>query len=275
MERKNVHVHEKQLALLEIFDCLCKSNNFTYYLFAGTLLGAARHKGFIPWDPDLDVAMPRKDYEAFLKLYSINQQKSSPYFLGTYANQKDHFSPHAILYLNRTKLLVDKPSYERKYRSHEGVYIDVFPLDNGPDKPELQKKQSRKLAFYKKILYWKAGQYYHEGFLYKVAKSAIRLFLCILPLRFVHWMMNKAMSHYNSKTTNFIIDGGTSYTYEKTILPKDIYGTPTQLEFEGKLFSAPSKYSEYLKKYYGDYMSFPPEEARRAMLDKMPSFIEF
>lgn len=274
MEKENIHIHKKQLALLEVFDHLCKSNDLTYYLFAGTLLGAVRHKGFIPWDPDLDVAMPRKDYETFLRLFSKNQQKDAPYFIGTYMTQKDHYSPHAILYLNRTRILLDRPSYERNFKSHEGVYIDVFPLDNGPDEPKLQKKQSKRMAFYKKLLYWKAGQYYRSGLFYKFAKSLIRFCLHILPLRFVHWMMNKEMSRYNNKKTNFIIDGGTSYTYERTILSKDIYGVPTQLEFEGKMFSVPNKYSEYLKKYYGDYMKFPPESSIKTMLEKMPTFIE-
>jgi len=274
MTKQNVHIHVKQLALLEIFNQLCKDNNLVYYLFAGTLLGAVRHKGFIPWDPDLDVAMPRKDYETFLKLYSKNQQENAAYFVGTHMTQKDHYSPHAVLYLNRTKILWERPNYERKYKSHEGVYIDIFPLDNGPDDLKLQRKQSNMIAFYKKILYWKAGQYYHDGFFYKSAKSLIRFCLFLLPLRLVHWMMNKEMSRYNGKTTNYIIDGGTSYTYEKTILPKDIYGIPVLLEFEGKMFFSPCKFNDYLRRYYGDFMSFPSEKARNAMLEKMPLFIE-
>lgn len=268
-----LNIHEKQLELLEYVHNQCVKHDLIYYLFAGTLLGAIRHKGFIPWDKDLDVALPRNDYEKLISYIHEDSDNRSLYFLGTYKNQKDHYSPHAILYLNDTVVTdVNGVSLSKNLKSHPGVYIDIFPLDNGPDNIVLQKRQAKKLASLKRLMYYKKGELFHKGFFYTAGKKTISFVLKIFPLKSLMKKIDKEMTRYNCSNTNYLIDGGTSYTYERTILEKSIYGQPIQIEFENKMFFGPQNPASYLKKYYGDYMKQPSTEHINAELSTFPLY---
>src|SRR5699024_7471673 len=118
-------VQKDQLDILIEFDRICKKNNIKYQLFAGTLLGAIRHKGFIPWDDDIDVCMLREDYEKFLNI--CNKDMKNEYFLQTYNSDTNYIMQFAKLRKNNTIFL------ERVTANcdiHHGVYIDIFPLDD-------------------------------------------------------------------------------------------------------------------------------------------------
>jgi len=104
---------------------ICEKNNLSYFLIGGTLLGAVRHKGFIPWDDDLDIAIPRKDYEKFLKI--CQTQLNSDYFLHCNKTDPDYWLPFAKVRKKNT--LFDEKSIT-SIETHKGIYNDVFPLDN-------------------------------------------------------------------------------------------------------------------------------------------------
>jgi len=249
-----------QLALLDEFKKICETNHLKYYLAAGTMLGAVRHKGFIPWDPDIDIIMPREDYENFLKIASKTLDQR--FFLASYKTTKNHFNPHAKIYLNGTEIIYTDKNFRKHTKEHKGLYIDFAPLDRAPEDPKLQKKQAREIAFYEKLRYYKEGTVYNKGFLgYKVlGKAIIRAFMSIFPIRWINRKQDLAMQKYNHSPSSLVCDMPSKYPYAKMVLPAYIYGNPTPIIFEGREFTGPEKVDEYLKKYYGDYMKFPSKD---------------
>ncbi len=254
-----------QLELLDITDEICKKMNLTYYLIGGTLLGAVRHKGFIPWDADIDIAMPREDYEAFLRYWTENP--SSRYFYQHFSTEKNHLTPHAILKIKNTKVVMcERVS---KYKpEHEGIYMDVFPLDNPPELAEQQQKQAKKIKRIQRIIELKAGyEYASTSTLQKCAKKLLQVFLLPFSFVFLNRQMDNCMKKYSSPDGKFLVSMASHYSYWKQLMPKDIYGEPTKVSFENKLYNAPAEVNEYLTRIYKDYMKLPTDDNLYAILD--------
>ena len=117
----------KELESLEYFDSFCKENELRYYLLGGCVIGALRHGGFIPWDDDIDIIMPRRDYDRFCKL--APKRLSDEYFLQTYFTDKNYPNPFAKIRLRGTEFV---ESITERSKMKGGIYIDVFPFDNFP-----------------------------------------------------------------------------------------------------------------------------------------------
>lgn len=184
-----------QLELLDITDKVCKELKLTYYLIGGTLLGAVRHQGFIPWDADIDIAMPRADYEAFLKYW--NENPSDRYFYQHYTTEKNHLCPHAILKIKNTKVYM-KERLTKYAPKHEGIYMDIFPLDNPPSTQNLQKKQANKIKQIKRIIELKSGyEYASTSVLKKIAKKIIQAVLSPFSFAYLNKELDKCMSKYS------------------------------------------------------------------------------
>lgn len=254
-----------QLELLDITDEICKTKNLTYYLIGGTLLGAIRHNGFIPWDADIDIAMPREDYEAFLKYWVENP--SERYFYQHFSTEKNHLCPHAILKIKNTKVVMNEriSKYKPKY---EGIYMDIFPLDNPPELLEQQKKQEEKIKKIRRIIELKSGYEYSSiSILKKFAKKLLQIIL--IPVSFVHLnrKMDNCMKKYSSSNGKYFVSMASHYSYWKQLMPKEIYGKPTRVSFENKLYNAPAKVDEYLTRIYKDYMKLPAEDNLYSILD--------
>ncbi len=140
-------VHKVHLEIVSEVKRICKKNGIKYSMIAGTLLGAVRHHGFIPWDDDLDIGMLRRDYERFLQV--ARKELCRQYFLQTWETDKNFVLPFAKIRKNGTKL-VEKNSADVKM--HQGIYIDIFPFDNLPRKAFEQKKQNWITWLLKRIL---------------------------------------------------------------------------------------------------------------------------
>ena len=135
-------VQQKELQILLEVDRICKRNGLTYYLIGGSALGAVRHGGFIPWDDDIDIAMPRDDYRKFLKLCS--RELPAEYFLQTYTSQPDFPYPFAKVNLNNTTFIENRL---HKLNIHHGIFIDVFPLDGVPHRKMWQALEAKLVKF--------------------------------------------------------------------------------------------------------------------------------
>lgn len=241
-----------ELKMLELFVQICEKENLHYYLLGGTMLGAVRHKGFIPWDDDIDVGMPRADYEKFLLCASKYLPKG--YFLQTYKTDKDYPYPYAKM---RDTHTIYKENALKNLSINHGVWIDVFPLDFCPVKR-----------------FWFLWHHYLlreriKFVLYKWEKASIKLKLfrilsCVFSPSWHNAVKrdDKLMSSYQKDTTmtaNLCGAWG-----EREIVPTEWYGEGTTLAFEHLKVKVPVKYHQWLTQVYGDYMELPPVEKRIA-----------
>ena len=257
-----------QLPLLDEIDRISKELNLVYYLIGGTLLGAVRNSGFIPWDPDMDIAMPRQDYEK-LKCY-FKTYKSDVFFYEDYDSEKYHNSTHAILRIKGTTVIFKRLSGVGKKISNNGLFLDIFPLDKSPMDIKKRTKQIRKILRIKRILYYKEAQIYDRKKKIKnMFKKLISLFLSVISYKSLGKKLTKVETKYNEENSDYLVSMSSHYSYEKQLINKDVYGVPQKIIFEGKEYSAPNDIDAYLTKIYGNYLKLPPEEKRFLGIDEI------
>ena len=242
------------LDLVVEFDKVCKKHNLTYYLDGGSLLGAVRHNGFIPWDDDIDVTMPREDYEKFLRL---GNEFECPYFLQTpYSDSGYYYSFARVRNSNTTAL-----NQMFKYQGfNQGVWISVFPLDKFPlDKGEELYMKIRELALENSTFMRMKNPYLSEADRKRVKEYSGRN-----PL-ITYEEIQKLASQYNNLETDYwgtIIITAVNYN-RKTLLRKS-YEKMVYHKFENLLLPIPSGYDDVLSTEYGNYMELPPISERCA-----------
>lgn len=253
-----------ELGILEEFDKICVENNIDYFLVGGCAIGIVRHKGFIPWDDDIDVGMNREDYDKFLRIaeeqysdkYSVINNDTNPKF----PLMNTRWGLKGTEY--KTEDLKDIPG-------DFGIFLDIFCFDNVPDDDKLMKKQGTKAWFYGKMLVLsgvKRPTLYYYGFKAKVLHAIFFVAHYVLKIfhltsRHFYKKANKYGTMYkNEETKRF------AYMYDPqrftSMLDKsDIYPT-RRMNFEGVSVKVPYKIEEYLSTRYGDYMKLPPEDKR-------------
>ena len=236
-----------QLNILDFIDVLCKENGLKYYLYAGTLLGAIRHKGFIPWDDDLDVCMPRPDYD---KLINI---------MGT--RDKDRFSMKCIdlgkkeynycfaKIIDNYTVAIEKGKFQG---DDLGVYVDIFPLDGvGNDIKKAKKIVHHNKKYVKQILCIEAGK--EMNF-----KGKILFWLGRKRLNEILRHNMKKNDFYRSKYVTDIASITNTLFFDR----ESFEGERVEL-FEGQEYNIPYNSEEVLETMYGNYMELPPEEERK------------
>lgn len=237
------------LQLLQEFDRVCKQLDIPYVLFAGTMLGAVRHQGFVPWDDDVDVMMLREDYDRFLREAGpvLDEEK---FFL-----QKE-FSQHwpmffSKLRLNHTTCL--ERFHPRDPQLHQGVYMDIFPCDHAA-KTEL----GRRIQFLaSKVVIAKSLD--RRG--YDTDSSMKKLFMAfcrLLPMG-PFLQLTKGRRKATGTVHSFL---GAASSYTKNVYSSRFFTQWTEAAFEGGTYPIPRDYDEVLTILYGDYMCLPPEEER-------------
>lgn len=243
--------HQQALyCLLCEFDRVCKKIGVTYFLFAGTLLGAVRHSGFIPWDDDLDVLMPREDYKRFMQEAPKFLDQNS-FFL------QEEFSEHFPMFFSKLRLngttCLEK-YYPKDPLVHQGVYMDIFPCDKG-----YRSKLGRYFQFLcSKVVIAKGLD--AEGYATNSLKKKIVMVLCrILPRKLFYRIVLGPKK--GSKYVHCFLGGASRYS--KSVFPADFFESTTQMRFENGVFSVPKKYDALLSVLYGDYMRIPPEAERK------------
>lgn len=242
---------EKEIlnGILKYFDYLCTKYNLNYSLYAGTLLGAARHNGFIPWDDDLDVIMPLDDYNNFLKIPEINNHNNKyvlHYRTTEKMNDEKYYYPFAKLEDSNTV------SIYRKTFDKGGAFIDIFPIGGLPNtKAQRETYYSQIVKLHNSISnvaskfrnpYWKL-----YGFLHRRYYSSYRDKLIELQNQ-----INFEESIYVGQTV-WLGDG------EKRIFPRKWFDSYSLLTFEGKNYKVISNYQECLELAYGDWKRLPPK----------------
>lgn len=257
MKRKNVtlsEMREIQLQILDVVDSFCRSRNLRYSLAAGSLLGAVRHHGYIPWDDDIDIMMPRPDYDVFAE--SFEGVNSNLVFQDVHTDHF-HYLPWAKVYDNRTELI--------QYNSVGGVYIDIFPIDGLPD-ASLLSDYYNKLQRIKDLLWYSLKPNY---------KYVNKCFTSIFLLK-AKVIMKHILYPSREKTINLWRDLYNTYPFDKSDfageitsvygmrehMPKTVFVKYVDILFEGKYYKCVEAYDRYLSILYGDYMRLPPVEKR-------------
>ena len=236
-----------ELEMLEEFKRVCKKHHLNYFAFGGTMLGAIRHKGFIPWDDDIDLAMLRSDYD---KLRAIaNSEFKDPYFFQTDYNDK-LFRGHAQLRKsNTTGIMIEEMN--RKY--NQGIFIDIFPLDEYPSDDSLRKKQQKQLFFIGGTL----RNYYRDTgkFSEKIRRilAGIVVWLHGGPVKYFA-KYEKIARRYNGEGNGIV--GALSVNYGKEVDYMKVEGLHKlkDMPFENTKISMPLTYDEILTQHFGDYM---------------------
>ena len=237
------------LLLLKEFDRVCKVLNIPYTLFAGTMLGAVRHEGFIPWDDDLDVLMMRSDYERFLAEAGAVLDSDKFYL------QKE-FSEHWPMFFS--KLRLNNTACLEKYHPkdpevHQGVYIDIFPCDNGA-----KSEFGRKIQFFaSKVVIAKSLK--KRGYETNSLMKKIFMNVCaLIPLKLALTVTKYGKD--DSKYVHSFLGGARGY--RKNVYPRGCLSEKIYLKFENNDYPVPREYDSLLKIIYGDYMRLPPPEER-------------
>ena len=258
-------LHQYNLAALKAFASFCEEHNLKWYAIGGTLLGAVRHKGFIPWDDDVDVAMPRADYD---KLVSLAKEFPKPFVLEEYRYNKEFQSYFAKLRSEEIELLETVTEEKDKRR---GYLVDIMPLDGTPNNTFL-----RKIYFARVMLlrFLCGAANVHTGILTSRPKwEQIVLKMCrglrlykIVTVEKVYRQMDKVFRKQQVETASYI---GTIMGAYKTreIVPAGYFGLkekPVYLDFEDMKVRAPKQYEPYLTHMYGEYKNLPPEDQRKA-----------
>lgn len=251
---------KKKLNLLEIQQCLlrcmqsidqcCRENGILYSLNWGSLLGAVRHKGFIPWDDDMDLLMTRENYNTFIKSYN------NPDYEIISENTR-YWGSHFIRICDKKTLVEWNEVYNLKCVSH-GLWIAIFPIDNAPSDENKWNKLQRNYFFYEKCIYLKNGMWTSTGIIRNIIKASVRI--CLLPFseKFLIKQQRKVLTKYNKTKTGLSFQK-CNYFHQ---YPSYFFNKYIDLEFDGNMFMAISDYDAYLTTAYGDYMTPPPLEKR-------------
>ena len=237
------------------FDRICRKYNLCYSMEGGTLLGAVKYKGFVPWDDDIDVVMRRDDYEKFLKVAPL--ELTGDYFLQSYNNVSQFPLNYAKLCYNKSQIY--DYSYSHLKKMNHGVFMDIFHIDN------VRLDNLRKHCSYVGVLTG-ARKTKLKVDLEGVPrwKKIIYKALSLLPMSCLIRMQNKACTKYNNKNTGYRYEVCNS-NKKFSPLVKELYDDYIELQFRDKKFMAVKDYDKFLKSRFGDdYMlTLPPVEERR------------
>lgn len=243
-----------QLRILDILlavQKVCEEHNLRYYIIAGTLLGAVRHKGFIPWDDDLDIAMPRRDYD--LLMQHASEWIPQPFEAVAFETDKEYPLPFAKIQDSSTTLI------ERMHlRYLGGIYIDVFPLDGMPANKLLRRIHFMKYQWYKKMLYYVHRDPYRHG--HGPSCWVPLLSRKLYTMESIQQKMRNLQKRWDFDSSDYVVDHDDGL---KGVMPKALLGTPTPILFEGKQVMGVENPDAYLSQKYGDYMTIPPGPKQR------------
>ena len=244
-------IWQKELDILKIYIDICEKNNLSYFAAGGTLIGAIRHNGFIPWDDDIDIMMPRHDYEKFLEI--APKYLDNKYFLQYYKTEKYYYNGHAQIRDNETTCFTKNSYYDILHDKNCGVFIDIFPYDEVSGEND---KLVKKLIMYKKL------------FISEVAPDPNKIKRCLKKILYkikigngkkcqkiiedINRLPSETYKNQNKVALITFMPG-----YMKNVWNKEWFNEFEYHQFEDIQIRIPKAYDEVLKTEFNNYMEFP------------------
>lgn len=253
---KKISVEEAKKVTLDIMDTIsqiCEKNSIEYSLLYGTMIGAIRHKGFIPWDDDLDIGMEREYYDKFIEYFKQHEEELKPLKLYHYTTQKDY--PHLIARVGDTRYPI-KQLHEKQYEMC--VFVDIYPLDYAKKnyKSMINRTLACSLVMVNKDLYKDVSV---------LRKTKLKISAVLSRLFYKKYYKRVEDYLRSTKDRNYELEGSIAWLedpFEKVLFPSEWYKETIYLPFENKQFKVFKHYDKMLKAIYGDYMELPDESDR-------------
>ncbi len=250
-----------QMVLLEMLveiDRICKKHNIKYGIDGGTLLGAVRHKGFIPWDDDLDIVMIRSEYNKLREACKVDLDTTRFFFQDNTTDSNYRWGYGRIRRLDSEFVRCG----QEHLKMQTGIFLDIFPRDNAPDFYPLRLAHALRCFFWRKVLYSEVGKVNATS----AVQRGVYKILNRIPAATAFKAYERLADRLNVKHTNFVrCYGYTIATKQRQIYayPRNWFEELAPIEFEGKMFPACKDYDAYLTFVYGNYMQMPSVENRR------------
>jgi lipopolysaccharide cholinephosphotransferase len=250
-----------QMCLLDMLaeiDRICEKHGIKYGIDGGTLLGAVRHKGFIPWDDDLDIVMLRSDYNKLREACKTELDKTRFFFQDNTTDSNYRWGYGRIRRLDSEFVRCGQEHLKMK----TGIFLDIFPRDNVPESYPLRLCHALSCFFWRKVLYSEVGKVHADNCLQRTVYKLLNK----IPASAAFKAYNKISNRLNAKPSKYVrCYGFTIATKQRQIYayPRKWFEELAPLEFEGKMFPACKNYDEYLTFVYGGYMQLPPPNQRR------------
>lgn len=264
MKKSLEHLNDLQKAeldILKVFISICQKYQLKYYLCGGSLLGAVRHKGFIPWDDDIDVAMPRPDFIKFKKI--ATNELPDYIYLSTY-DTTGHVWLVPMLINKNTKFILNNAEEQKEV----GAWMDILIIDGAPENQlsrylfgirYLCARMLYQLANFSKVVNLNKKRPFYEKLIIKFAQIT-RIEHILNSKKIAHWY-DKVVQSYDYTDCNYVATfSGAAKMHE--IIPKTYYGEGKQYTYEDIMVIGCSDYDNYLKHFYNEHMRFPPENER-------------
>ena len=254
-------VHSVLLEMIDEVDRICRKNNLVYFLEGGTALGQVRHRGFIPWDDDVDLGMLREDYNRFIEI--ARTELNPMYVVQTHENEPLYTNFH----LKIRKLFTIYPQGYNKDYNYKGIQLDIFPFDNIPDNRIVRFLYQRRVRLFRRciVIFIRPS---HGSLLKRIGQNFVKTFMRLFYANSYRTYFERLCAKYNAKETQCVTSHISHYSWKKDLsIRRDSILPVKNVQFEDRIYMQMNDPSDLLKEKFGsNYMELPPEEKRHTHL---------